>query len=97
VRWTRRRHQRESLPTGPPIEQLAADLRRVQRVLAHYGPGTPVVRRIGTLQAYDALLVQACCAVDIEHQLNKLPSGIALELERLRVEESLRTAGLVIR
>jgi hypothetical protein len=96
VRWARRRRPAPVL-AGPPIEQLAADLRRVHRVLEQYGPGTPVVRRVGTLQAYDALLTQACSAMDIEHELNKLPSGMTLELERLRVEESLRTAGLVIR
>jgi hypothetical protein len=96
VRWVRRRRATR-LPAGPPIEQLAADLRRVHRVLDHYGPGTPMVRRAGTLQAYDELLAQACTAMDIEHELNKLPLGVTLELERLRVEESLRTAGLVIR
>jgi hypothetical protein len=81
---------------GPPIEQLAADLRRVHRLLVHYGPGTPYVRRAGTLQAYDELLKQACLAVDVQHRLDRLPPGTELELERLRVEESLRCAGLAI-
>jgi hypothetical protein len=84
------------LPQGPPIEKLAADLRRVHQVLVHYGPGTPVVRRIGTQQAYDQLLIQACRAVEVPHRLDRLRPGTELELERLRVEEQLRDAGLVI-
>jgi hypothetical protein len=83
-------------PTGPPIEKLAADLRRVHRVLTHYEPGTPVVRRIGTLQAYDQLLVQACRAVGVSQRIDQLRAGIDLELERLRVEAELRDAGLAI-
>jgi hypothetical protein len=84
-------------PQGPPIEKIVADLRRVRRALALYGQqGTPQVRRIGTLQAYDELLMQACRAVDVAHRLDTLRDGTELELERLRVEEQLRQAGLVI-
>jgi hypothetical protein len=96
-RVTRRLRRAAPAPANPPIEQVAADLRRLHQLLAHFGPGTPIVRRQGTLQAYDALLMQACLAVDITHQLDQLPPGLTLELERLRVEESLRSAGLVIR
>ncbi|SFP00527.1 hypothetical protein SAMN05421810_101662 [Amycolatopsis arida] len=80
----------------PPIERLAADLRRVRRTLADFEEGTPVVRRRGARQAYDALLIQACVALDVEHTLDRLPEGIEREMERLRVEESLRSAGLFI-
>jgi hypothetical protein len=96
-RVVRRLRRRPVVTAHPPIEQVAADLRRVHQLLAHFGPGTPVVRRRGTLQAYDALLMQACLAIGIDHQLDQLPPGMSLELERLRVEESLRSAGLVIR
>jgi hypothetical protein len=75
---------------------VSADLRRVHRILAGFGSGTPAVRRLGTRQAYDALLAQACRAVEVEHRLDSLPEGMDRELERLRVEESLRSAGLVI-
>lgn len=95
--FRRLRRRRPVVAPYPPIEQVAADLRRVHQLLAHFGPGTPVVRRRGTLQAYDALLVQACLAVGIDHRLDQLPPGMSLELERLRVEESLISAGLVIR
>jgi hypothetical protein len=48
------------------------------------------------LQAYDQLLIQACRAVDVSHRIDQLPPGTDLELERLRVEEQLRDAGLAI-
>lgn len=94
VRRLRRRPP--ATPSGPSIEHLSADLRRVHRLLAGFEPGTPAVRRQGTRQAYDALLAQACRAVEVEHRLDSLPEGLDRELERLRVEESLRSAGLVI-
>ncbi|MEC3974699.1 hypothetical protein [Amycolatopsis sp. H20-H5] len=83
-------------PDHPPIQLLAADLRRVHELLAHFGTGTPASRRTATKQAYDALLAQACSAVEIEQRLAELPEGLDRELERLRVEESLRRAGLAV-
>ncbi|WP_370944096.1 hypothetical protein AB5J62_33995 [Amycolatopsis sp. cg5] len=78
----------------PSVERLAADLRRVHRLLADYGPGTPAARRISARQAYDALLIQACAAVHLDHCLDELPEGVDREIERLTVEEGLREAGL---
>jgi hypothetical protein len=92
-RFTR---HKQRVPARPPIQDLAADLRRVHRLLAEYGPGTPMARRLGTRQAYDALLIEACEAVEVEHQLRKIPEGMDREIERLRLEESLRSAGLAI-
>ncbi|MGW4062372.1 hypothetical protein ACWEGE_29095 [Amycolatopsis sp. NPDC004747] len=83
-------------PDGPPIERVAADLRRVHRLLVEYPSGTPAARRIGTRQAYDELLVQACRQVDVPHRLGELPEGMDREIERLRVEQSLRERGLAV-
>lgn len=92
-----RRLQRDPVaPQGLPIEQLAADLRRVHRVLALIRPGTPHARRAGVRQAYDALLAQACAAVGVPHRLDALPEGIDRDIERLRVEEALRQEGVAI-
>jgi hypothetical protein len=88
------RRRRGPAPSVPPIERLAADLRRVHRVLAEFPPGTPAVRRRATKQAYDALLVQACSAVDVSHRLDVLAEGVDREVERLRVEQALRDAGV---
>jgi hypothetical protein len=54
------------------------------------------VRRRATRQAYDALLVQACHAVGEQHWLDTLPEGVEREVERLRIEESLRRSGLAV-
>ncbi|MFJ7216862.1 hypothetical protein [Amycolatopsis sp. NPDC098790] len=83
-------------PVVPPIERVAADLRRVHRLLAEYPSGTPAARRLGTRQAYDELLAQACRQVDVCHRLAELPEGMDREIERLRVEESLRERGLAV-
>jgi hypothetical protein len=89
--------QQKVTAPGPPIEQLAADLRRVHRVLRDFEDGTPIVRWRATRQAYDTLLVQACTAVQVCHQLDELPvDGFEREMERLRIEEALREAGLAV-
>ena len=79
---------------GPPIEQLAADLRRVHQVLVQLAPGTTIVRWRATRHAYDTLLMQACEALEVAHNLDDLPEGFERNMERLRVEEALRAAGL---
>ncbi|WP_370961256.1 hypothetical protein [Amycolatopsis sp. cg9] len=83
-------------PAGPPIERVAADLRRVHRLLVDYPSGTPAARRFGTRQAYDELLTQACRQVGVPHRLAELPEGMDREIERLRVEQSLRERGLAV-
>jgi hypothetical protein len=83
-------------PQEPPIERVAADLRRVHRLLAGYPAGTPAARRFGTRQAYDELLTQACRQIGVPHRLAELPEGMDREIERLRVEHSLRERGLAV-
>ena len=78
-----------------PIESVAADLRRVHRDLQR--PGIPMARRRGVEQAYDALLVQACVAIDDRQDLDSIGDGIDRDAERLRIEEALRSAGMAIR
>jgi hypothetical protein len=90
----RLRRRRGPQPAHPPIERLAADLRRVHRAMKEFTPGTPAVRRRATREAYDALLVQACRAVDVPHRLDALAEGLDREVERLRVEEALSDAGV---
>ncbi|HKS47978.1 MAG TPA: hypothetical protein VJT49_23275 [Amycolatopsis sp.] len=92
-RWC---HRRPPVAEGPPIERLAADLRRVHRQLARMAADAPVVRRRAANQAYDALLTQACRAVGVAHRLDTVPDGIEREIERLRVEDALRQSGLAV-
>lgn len=80
----------------PPIECVAADLRRVRRVLACFPAGASAVKRIGARQAYDELLTQACSALDVSHRLDILPERVDRDIERMRLEECLRNLGLSV-
>src|SRR5262249_52592229 len=84
-------------PVDPPIEQVAASLRRIGRELAGLPPGIPQLRRRALLLAYDDLLGTACRALAIGHELDGPLSGWDREVERLRVEVRLQDAGLQIR
>lgn len=81
-------------PAGPPIERLAADLKRLRRATLEVEPGTSRVRRDAALAAYDDTLVQACHALGLPDTLTDLPPGTDREAERLRVEAQLEAAGL---
>jgi hypothetical protein len=80
-----------------PLEQLAADLRRLAAAVESIQPGTSAVRRKGLVLAYEDTLIAACRALDIPQSLREVPPGVDRELERLRVESSLEAAGLRFR
>lgn len=78
----------------PPIERIAADLRRLATERRGLGRGTSAVRWRGLTMAYDQTLVTACRSLGIRTALAELPDGMDRELERLRVEAALEQAGL---
>jgi ABC-type phosphate transport system auxiliary subunit len=84
------RHQQ-----GVPIEQLAADLRRLRAIL-----GTDAHRsaahQMGNRLAYDKLLMQVCEMLEIEHDLESESIGFERDIERIRVEAELERAGLIL-
>ena len=84
------RHQQ-----GVPIEQLAADLRRLRAIL-----GTDAHRsaahQMGNRLAYDKLLMQVCEMLEIEHDLASESIGFERDIERIRVEAELERAGLIL-
>jgi hypothetical protein len=84
------RHQQ-----GVPIEQLAADLRRLRAIL-----GTDARRsaahQMGNRLAYDKLLMQVCEMLEIEHDLEGESIGFERDIERIRVEAELERAGLIL-
>jgi hypothetical protein len=92
-----RMRARRPHPTSRPIERLAADLRRVDRALRSLPPGSTMVRRRATEQAYDDLLREACRSLDVADRLDAVPAGLDRELERARVQRALQRAGLTIR
>lgn len=81
-------------PLGPPIEQIAADLRRLRRQRLEIAPRSPVWFT-AVQRAYDDRLCLACRCLEIEHYLDSL-EGVDREIERVRVEGELIAAGMVL-
>ncbi|HEX6754974.1 MAG TPA: hypothetical protein VF109_03410 [Mycobacteriales bacterium] len=81
---------------GPPLERIAADLRRLSGARRLLPRGTSRARQQGLLRAYDEVLGLACAALDVPHALAEMPPGMDRDLERLRVEEALRGCGLAL-
>ena len=80
---------------GVPLEQVAANLRRLRGVLTvdeHRSAG----HQIGNRVAYDQVLIQASEMLQIEHDLAKRSAGMERNIERLRVEAELERAGVVL-
>ncbi|MGW5556016.1 hypothetical protein ACWER9_02180 [Micromonospora sp. NPDC003944] len=77
-----------------PLEQLAADLRRLggQRV---GGVGRSMVWHSALVQAYDDRLRLACRALGVTEHLAEL-NGVDQDIERVRVEGVLHAAGLAL-
>jgi hypothetical protein len=84
------RHQQ-----GVPIEEVAANLRRLRGVVATDAHRS-AAHQMGNRLAYDRVLIQACEMLDIEHDLTKESSGLERDIERFRIEAELERAGVVI-
>jgi hypothetical protein len=85
---------REEIPPSLPVEQIAADLRRLAASVRDLPRGTSRARQRGVLMAYDDVLVAATRALDVPHALDTLPPGFDRDIERARVEGALEAAGL---
>ena len=81
---------------GPPVERIAADLRRISGLRRSLPRGASRTRQQAVFRAYDEVLGTACAALEVPHVLATLRPGMDRDLERLRVEEALRDAGLVL-
>lgn len=85
------------LPVGPPIEQVAADLRRLGRDLTRLRAAPVdqfrVVRLRGCQLAYDDRLADAARALEVDHRLGCC-GGAARRVERARLERALAQRGL---
>ena len=83
-------------PAGPPLEQLAADLRRLYPDAHFPQVGVQMAKQRGILLAYDERLVATAQALQVETTLTDLPvAGFDREAERLRLEHALSAAGIV--
>ena len=103
-RWRERRadnaeHRRaiRTLKThqGVPLEQLAADLRRLRALLGQ-DEHRSAAHQMGNRLAYDRLMMQICEMLDISHELDRESVGVERDIERFRVEAELERAGVVL-
>jgi hypothetical protein len=97
-RWHRLRPPRPT-PAGPPIEDIAASLRRLQRWLDTYADSQPIpgkaTKVFAASMAYDRVLADACHALEVPEALDGT-EGIDREAERLRMQAALTDAGFVL-
>ena len=77
-----------------PIEQLAADLRRLRTILGSDSHKS-AAHQMGNRLAYDKLLMQVCEMLEIEHELATDFVGFERDIERIRVEAELER-GLIL-
>jgi hypothetical protein len=83
-------------PVGRPLEQVAADLRRLGRQLAAVPTGAPMARRRGLQAAFDDVLTEAARLLEVPHTLDTVPPGRPRDVERLRLQAALTDAGLAV-
>jgi len=82
------------VPNGPPIEQVAADLRRLSRQRLGIAMRS-TVWFAAVQRAYDERLQQACLSLGVDQHLPDL-DGLDRDIERVRIEGELQAAGLVL-
>jgi hypothetical protein len=80
---------------GVPLEQLAADLRRLRALLGQ-DEHRSAAHQMGNRLAYDRLMIQICEMLEIEHELSGNSIGVERDIERFRVEAELERAGVVL-
>jgi hypothetical protein len=80
---------------GVPIEEVAANLRRLRAAVAG-DANRSAAHQMGNRLAYDRVLAQACDMLDVQHDLGLESSGMERDIERFRLEAELERAGVVI-
>jgi hypothetical protein len=79
-----------------PVQEVAADLRRLARELAAVPAGAPYIRWQALQTAYDRVLTEAAELLEVDHSLRDLPMGTPRDIERLRIVCALEASGLVV-
>ncbi|HEX6500727.1 MAG TPA: hypothetical protein VF054_17105 [Micromonosporaceae bacterium] len=82
-------------PTHPPIERIAADLRRLRRQRTGLATRSAVWQS-AIDNAYDDRLSLGCRVLGVDEYLGEL-TGLDREIERVRLEGLLQEAGLIHR
>jgi hypothetical protein len=93
------RGSRDPKPLGPPIEQLAADLRRLLRLHAELTAGAHLALRAHRLWAIEAAIgvraVEAANALEVPHREPERPGALSRD-ELCALLYALGDAGLVL-
>ncbi len=79
-----------------PVQDVAADMRRLAREMAAVPAGTPYIRWQALQTAYDRVLTEAAELLEVSHTLADLPMGTTRDIERLRIVCALEASGLVV-
>ena len=87
----------DQLDGFPAIEQVVAELRRLDRARCSGLTRTSRKWAVAVEGAYDRWLQVACHYLAVSHHLFSLTDAMDRELERLRIEGELTAAGLPIR
>jgi len=97
-RWAQR-HADDPVPIGPPIEQLAVDLRRLLRLHGELTTSAHLAMRAHRLWAVEAAIalraIEAARALDVPHPEPEQP-GTLNRTELRDVLQALGEAGLVL-
>lgn len=96
IRIERIRRRRKLQPDGRPIEQIAADVRRLGGRYHCLDPRASFAKSDGVRRAYDGVLAECCAALDLTHLLAVIAPGPDLDTERARVEGLLEDSGLTL-
>ena len=80
---------------GKPVEQLAADLRRL-RVAVATDQRRSATHQLANRVAYDQLLMQACQMLNVPHELRENTAGPERDIEQIRVEAELERTGVML-
>lgn len=80
---------------GLPLEEMAANLRRLRSAVAA-DANRSAAHQMGNRLAYDRILSQVCNMLGVEHDLDSESSGMERDIERFRLEAELERAGVVI-
>ncbi len=89
----RRRARR--IDTGPPLQKVVGDLRRLRREIR----GTPQrtqVRRVALLAAYDDALLEVCTIAGVDAPPLAAAAGSERAFARLLTEAALEQAGIAL-
>ena len=77
-----------------PIERIAANLRRIRPQALRPVSGTTYARRQAIVAAYDDALRDACRALGVSTELDRITDALERESERLRAEREPEKAGV---